>query len=141
MRACLCVCVCYTRTNIYIYIHIYIFQIDVFFDIVIKASCNACTVLNYVVVDSERYSRYSFVNRILGIALSARIVEIAQLEPKCDFSQKRQSVTNKSIDSTTIKRVIGRQVGDAIVEKELANYYNISARSTVYFLPHVIKYV
>lgn len=69
----------------------------------------------------QRYSRYSFVNRILGIALSARIVEIAQLEPKCDFSQKRQSVTNKSIDSTTIKRVIGRQVGDAIVEKELAN--------------------
>lgn len=43
-----------TRTNIYIYI--FFFQIDVFFDIVIETSYNACTVLNCVVVDSERYS-------------------------------------------------------------------------------------
>ena len=45
---------CVTRTNIYAYI--YIFQIDVFFDIVIEISCNACTVLKRVVIDSERHS-------------------------------------------------------------------------------------
>jgi len=107
--------VCVTHARIYTYIYIYIFFKLMYFSI--SSLKLAATRVQCLITSSsiQRYSRYSFVNRIL------RIVEIAQLEPKCDFSQKRQSVTNKSIDSTTIKRVIGRQVGDAIVEKELAN--------------------